>query len=198
MLFAQFKTATNTKKDDQELWSALRKGNRKALSKLFQLHHKHLYNYGLKIVSSEQVVNGVIQELFLNLWDKHQHLSTAYSVKAYLLSSFRRLIFKQIQKEKNRAKRNRKYIEREEELTFSVENTLIREEVAQEKRRQLHEAFQTLTARQKEAIFLKFYHGLTNRELVEVMDINYQCVRNLLYKALERLRSHIETISYQD
>ncbi|SHF96375.1 RNA polymerase sigma-70 factor, ECF subfamily [Fodinibius roseus] len=198
LLLAQFKQRKNSNEKDQNLWSALRRGQREALSELFRCHHKHLYNYGIKIVSNTEIVDGAIQELFLNIWKSRNRLSPASSVKAYLLSSLRRLIMKELKRNRKRAERNRNYIENEEALTFPVEDLLIRKEVAQNKREQLEKGLETLTPRQKEAVFLKYYHGLTNRELVEVMEINYQCVRNLLYEALERLRSHIESVSYQE
>lgn len=200
LLFARFKEIKSGDKKDQSLWSGLQTGQSDALSELFQRHHKHLYNYGIKIIANAEIVNGAIQELFLNLWKSRSRLSRAGSVKAYLLSSLRRLIIKELRQSRNRGKRNLSYISEvaAEEFFFPVEDLLIRKEVAREKREQLQEGLTTLTPRQKEAVFLKYYHGLTNRELVEVMEINYQGVRNLLYKALERLRTNIELVSCQD
>src|SRR5690625_5185936 len=199
LLLAQFNNFKNDDKKDQCLWSALKNGQRNALSDLFRHHHKHLYNYGIKLVSDTDIVNEAIQELFLNVWRSRDRLSPAASVKAYLLSSLGRLILKEVKRKKNRAERNRRYItENEEGVTFPDEDLLIRKEIAQKKREQLQKGLETLTPRQKEAVFLKYYHGLTNRELVEVMEINYQVVRNLLYKALERLRSNVESASYQE
>lgn len=196
LLLAQFAKNKRDNEKDKNLWSALQHGQREALSELFKRHHKHLYNYGIKIVHNEEIVNEAIQELFLNLWNSRNSLSSADSVKAYLLSSLRRLIMNQLKRNKNRAERNRNYIKGDEqELSFSVEGLLIRKEVAQEKREQLEKGLETLTSRQKEAVFLKYYHGLTNRELVEVMELNYQSVRNVLYKALKRLRTNIDPVS---
>src|SRR5690625_4263831 len=138
LLLAQFNNIKSDDNKDQYLWSALKDGQQDALSELFKRHHKHLYNYGIKIVADTDIVNGAIQELFLTLWNSRSHLSSANSVKAYLLSSLRRLILKELKQKKNRATRNRRYItENGEGVTFPVEDLLIRKEVAQKKREQL-------------------------------------------------------------
>ena len=46
-----------------------------------------------------------------------------------------------------------------------------------------------LPTRQKETIYLKIYKGLNYEEISEVMNINYQVVRNLLCQALKLLKS---------
>jgi DNA-directed RNA polymerase specialized sigma24 family protein len=50
---------------------------------------------------------------------------------------------------------------------------------------------QELTARQREAIYLKYVTGLTYEELSVAMNLNYQASRNLIYHAMERLRKVI-------
>ena len=49
-------------------------------------------------------------------------------------------------------------------------------------------AMESLPARQKEIIFLKFFQDLKNEEIQKIMNLNSQVVRNTLYKALNNLR----------
>src|SRR5690625_7032263 len=65
---------------------------------------------------------------------------------------------------------------------------MVHKEVNSENRLILQQALNQLTPRQKEVIYLRFYHGLTNPEISGVMDINDQCVRNLLSGAIKRDR----------
>jgi iron complex transport system permease protein len=116
---------------------------------------------------------------------------------AYLLSSLRRIIFEQKKQNHARARRNRNYLEQIQNTSFTIEELLIREEVAREKRMLLQSVLDQLSAREKEAIFLLFYHGLTNEEISQVMDLSNQCVRNLMYNSLRRLRSCVEQFSHQ-
>lgn len=192
-----FQSQKNSVVQDQRLWTALRNNEQYALEELFRKYNRQLYNYGIKINPDAELVKDAIQQLFLNLWKHRNFLAEAQSVKAYLLSSLRRLILQRIKRDTSRATRNRNYINHHEEISFSVEEIIIRHELAEEKVQALQKVLNELSPRQKEAIFLKFYHGLTNPEIVEVMQINNQCVRNLIYDALQRLRSSISVISYQ-
>lgn len=192
MLFAYLKKDDWHSEGDELLWVGLRSGNKKALEELFARHHQHLFNYGLNIVWGREVVNDAIQHVFLTLWKKHTRLSEAQSVKAYLLSSVRRSIFEQLEQRISRNEREKIYLEGKNEYTFSIEHKLVQEEISQELSKKLEAALEGLTPRQKEAIYLRFYNGLTNHEISAVMDINYQCVCNLLYDAISRLRSSLD------
>lgn len=173
---------------DQQLWSALRKGRQQALSDLFVLHHHHLFNYGIKINADRELVRECIQKLFMNLWERHLYLGEADAPKAYLLASLRRSILEETNKRRVRAIRGQKFLEVSSDDAFTVEELLIKEEVTQERRETLQHAINELSPRQKEVIFLRFYHGLSNSEITGIMEINNQCVRNLLSDAIRRLR----------
>lgn len=197
MLLAQLKKYTNEHDEKvDDWWRGLLRGDKKALTNLFETYHHALYNYGIKIVADKALVDESIQELFLQLWRRHNQLSTAHSVKAYLLASLRRLLLKRMKQREKRSERNRKYVESQGEISFSFETLRIREEVTKEQREQLQSGLDALTPRQREAVFLKYYHGLSNNELVEVLEINHQSIRNLLYHAIKRLRNHVEIASY--
>lgn len=183
---------------DPYLWAELREGNKQALEELFTRHHQHLLNYGLNIVSDKKIINDAIQQVFLTLWKKHNQLSHADSVKAYLLTCVRHSVFEQLERNNNRKKRAKAFLVKKSERTFSIEHRLVQNEISQELAEKLEAALQKLTPRQKEAVYLRFYNGLTNKEIASVMDINYQCVSNLLYKALSRMRSSMDITRFPD
>lgn len=192
MLLACLKKDEWESDGDQVLWTSLLNGSQEALEELFKRHNLHLFNYGINIVSDRELIRDAIQKVFLTIWRRHTQLSTAHSVKAYLLTALRRSIFEMLERRENRSKRNKKYLNNREETDFPIEDKLIQQEISKEQTQKLKQALKELTPRQKEAIYLKFYNGLTNNEISSVMDINYQCVSNLLYKAISKLRSSMD------
>ena len=52
-------------------------------------------------------------------------------------------------------------------------------------------ALDELSPRQREIIYLRFYQNLSYEEIADIMDLNYQTSRNLLYKAIRSLRGLI-------
>jgi RNA polymerase sigma factor (sigma-70 family) len=52
----------------------------------------------------------------------------------------------------------------------------------------LQEAIDRLTSRQREAVYLKYVTGLDYEDISVILDINYQSVRNIIYRAVQNLR----------
>lgn len=180
--------------DEDHLWEALRNGSREALDQLFRRFYSPLFDYGVKIISEEEIVKDCIQELFLKLWKRRAALSQAQSVQAYLLFSLRRILMRQISQRTKRYRRNRTYLDDFFSASFSMEEVVINAEVEEEQKRELVKALNHLNSRQKETLFLRYYHGFTNAEIADIMDINRQSVRNNLSRAIKSLRSIIPSV----
>jgi RNA polymerase sigma-70 factor (ECF subfamily) len=71
---------------------------------------------------------------------------------------------------------------------LSHETLLIEDEESIEKAHRLSIALQKLSRRQKEIIYLKYYQELSYAEVCDIMDINYQIARNLLYQSIKVLK----------
>ena len=74
---------------------------------------------------------------------------------------------------------------------FSHEMFLINRYEDEQRLKKIANAINQLPARQKEIIYLKIYKGLSYEEISEIMEINYQVVRNLLCQALKTFRKLI-------
>jgi len=190
-----FVRSSNDRQDqqtgDSELWEALRSGRRQALDGLFRTHYHHLYNYGLKFCADPELARDGIQELFITLWNSRSSLSQAHSVKAYLLTSLRRILLRSLQSERSAKRRGTEYSEMQLRPALTAEDFIIHREAENERRARLQEALDVLTDRQLEVLYLRYYNGLTNEEIASVLDINNQSVRNHLTRALGRLKSVI-------
>lgn len=178
--------------DLNDFWSGIRRGNAEALSQLYCVSYPWLFNYGYGIVPKEAFVKDVIQELFLILWEKRKGINEARSVKSYLYSSLHRLIFRRIRKKKNRTKRNYDYKQFFSKNFQTMEESIINSEIVQERQEKILQAIDLLSDRQKEAIFLKYYNGLTNKEIACIMDINNQSVYNHVFRAINKMQEFVQ------
>src|SRR5699024_2259539 len=88
--------------DNAQLWNLFINGEIEAWEEIFTLFYEDLYGYGLKLSEQPELTKDSIHELFVELWERRDHLSKAISVKAYLLASLRRKLLRKI-------KRKRKY-----------------------------------------------------------------------------------------
>lgn len=173
------------------LWSNIRQGDQRSLSELYCCAYSQLFNYGFKIVPDDSLVEDCIQQLFLNVWSKRDVVSEAESVKSYLFTSFRRLIFRRLKKQRNQAKRNHHYSQHRHESIPTREELLIHYETEQYKKSRLQIALDSLSKRQRQAIYLKYYSGLSNKEISDVMDVNKQSVYNHISRAIQKMQAFV-------
>lgn len=181
-----------SQKDDTTLWTEVLEGDKEAFSSLYHTYHNRLFNYGYRIVASEDFVEDCIQELFLTIWEKHYSISEAKSVKAYLYISMRRTILKNLRKYRNQQDRNLKYVKERDQCSTSIEEYLIESEYQTEFKQKLKVAINSLSKRGREVIYLKYYEGMSNAEIASLMDIKRQSVYNHVSEALSEMERSVE------
>ncbi|MFQ5651944.1 MAG: RNA polymerase sigma factor [bacterium] len=173
---------------ERQLWQNLRKGKVEALEGLFRLFYALLYDYGLKLSGQEELVKDCVQETFVTIWEKRKRLAQPASVKAYLLVSLRRQVLKAIERQTKSRNAYQEYGQEQPVEVLSAEDLLILAEMSDSEKRRLRDAFATIPARMREALYLKTYDGLSYREIAEVMDISSQVARNYVSEAFKRLK----------
>jgi RNA polymerase sigma-70 factor (ECF subfamily) len=79
---------------------------------------------------------------------------------------------------------------------LSHENLMVGREMDAEKTARVLQALAQLSNRQKEIIYLKFYQELNYEEVSDIMNINYQAARNLLYQSIKSLKKLLTTLAF--
>lgn len=176
--------------EQDTLWQRFKEGDRQAFDELLRQHYPLLLNYGLRLVSQTELVEDCLQEFFIDLWNKRAGLGDIQNLKAYLLTSFRRRLFRE--KEKNNrlgfvAELSDDY---HFDVQFDIETDLMAKEMAHENTEKLKYHLENLSKRQREAIYLRFYQGLEYADIAQMMAINPHSAVNLVYDALKLLRKY--------
>lgn len=183
-------TIRDNQNNQKALWLAFKNGNQEAFNDIVQQHYPLLLNYGVRLVQDRLFVEDCLQDFFVNIWQNRGGLSEIDNIKAYLLLSFRRRLFRE--KEKN----NRLGIMSEPSenydfhVQFDIETQLMDIEQENETYQKLKKHLDSLTKRQREAIYLRFYQGLDYAEIAQIMAINQHSAVNLVYDALKLLRKN--------
>lgn len=175
---------------DIQLWNNLRKGEQSALKKIYDQEFSFLFNYGRKISSDQSLVEDSIQDLFIEVWNRRENLSSTDSIRKYLAISLKRKLIRQLRKgQKTSLKED--FSTHDFAAEISIETQLITDESNIEKLQLLKSGFNQLPARQQEVIYLKFYSGMDNESIAETMNITNQSVRNLAHKAIKSLSKNM-------
>ncbi len=136
-------------------------------------------------MNNREVVEDTIQELFIELWQGIEKLNEVTSFKAYLFKSLKYKLFRLYKQQLQMLP-----IKEDEEtlVEFSYEAVLIATQTDYELKERLKTHIQSLTKRQQEAIYLRFFNQMEYEEISEVMSITYQGAINLIYQAIKTLR----------
>jgi RNA polymerase sigma factor (sigma-70 family) len=178
---------------DKFLWNALKEGDLKAFSVLFESFYPALHSYGLKISKSTVVTEDTLQDFFLYVYEHREHLSDLETIAPYLFTSYKRFLLK-VMKKNEKMKHTDFSNENFIDIQFTAEEVITNQETLLFKNKNLSLLLNKLPKRQKEAVYLKYYTGLNATEIAEVMDINYQSVVNILHKAIKSLKEGIAIV----
>lgn len=177
--------------DDKALWVNFKKGNDLAFSILYNKYVQKLYNYGMHTCRDKDLVLDCLQELFTLLWDRKERLGEVTCVNFYLFKSFRRLLMSKLTM-------GRKLLislsDKESynfDFTPSIEDVLVEEEWELERNKKVRLSLQSLTKRQREAVYLKFFNQLSYNEVAKIMNLHVDSVYNLISKAFDILRKKL-------
>ncbi len=153
-----------------------------------------LFRYGLKICPDGELVEDCLHDFFVYLYTHRASLAEVYSLKAYMLQSFRRMLLRHVNRNRNRLKREQDYGEKSDLLDFSMDSLMDSPHLTAAHRKLLIDSIESLPPRQKEVIYLKFFDNLSYSEIAEVTGIGYQTVVNHVNRSLQRLKKVVHVL----
>jgi RNA polymerase sigma factor (sigma-70 family) len=181
--------ASNTEK---RLLKAFKEGSQSSFDLIYNQLYTPLYNYGYRLCQNEELVKDCIQNVFIEIWQKRTSLGEIHALRYYLFKILRRKIFANLE-QMSQAESKLKIAALSQNdffLRFRTDKLETEHEVPEELVRKLFRAISQLTARQKEAVMLKYYENLTYAEISDVMDLkDAKYARQLVYRALDELRN---------
>ena len=176
-----------TNNSTETLLASFQAGNMAAFSQLYDLHINILFNYGLKLTIDKELLKDCIHDIFVKLYTKKGELGTIDNLKSYLFISLKNKLCDELRK--------RMYMSDtavEEVNTIAptdVEDDYMEEEQRQNEFSLVKRLLDQLSPRQREALTLYYIEEKKYEDICEIMNMNYQSVRNLMHRGLKKLRS---------
>lgn len=161
-----------------------------AFERVYQTYVAELLDYATQRLSSLEEARDVVQDVFLNIYERRKKLTINISLKAYLFSALKYKIIDHIRKNANKKyytaliyslhKKDDKSIFND--LVYHDLNAIVEKEV------------QKLPSRIREAFLLSRKKHLSISEIAIQMNISEQTVKNQLTTAMKRLRPVLEKV----
>ncbi|MEH0153500.1 sigma-70 family RNA polymerase sigma factor [Limibacter armeniacum] len=176
------------RQQEAKVWLDFLNGDENAITQLYELFAKKLYNYGKQLTSSHDLVMDCIQDVFVTLIHSRENLSKVASVRGYLYVSFRRMILKKIQQNSRMVLTDQ--ISDSQGFMFDLkpEMMTINNLFSHQQHKLIRSACNKLPVRQREALSLYFFEEMSYKEIAETMGFEkVKSVRTTIYRALEKL-----------
>ena len=169
----------------EKLWESFKEGDRNAFADLYKKYVIILLNYGSKLSGNPAMVEDCIQDLFIDLWQTRNNISSTTSIKFYLFKALRNRIHRCKGSEIHGMDPIEGHLGRLNDSSY--EEHIIQMEIESFQMKHLREKVDQLPTRQREAINLRYYHNFSNEEIASLMGISYPAACKFIYAGIKKL-----------
>ncbi|MCC5905297.1 MAG: RNA polymerase sigma-70 factor [Balneolaceae bacterium] len=179
---------------EKELIEKIRKGDEEVFGELFRTWYSDLCLFANQYVGSADLSRDVVQEVFIRIWDNRENFNINSSVKAYLYKAVKNQAISQLRKTKpstdiSEALNTKSDLYEMEEILSYRDEPLTN---------QIWKEVRELPERKRTIFTLYRKHGLSYKEIAEVMGITRKTVENQMGRALLFLRERLQKVYLSD
>ncbi|MFN8417089.1 MAG: RNA polymerase sigma-70 factor [Cytophagaceae bacterium] len=155
---------------------------------LFHSYYADLCKLSFNIIKDKDKAEDVVQEVYVQLWQRRNSIEFTFSIKSYL---FKSVYNKSITEYHKIIKRPTIDVHEHTEVLFAASNG---EQQAQlnDVTNALHKAIGSMTDGCRTVFLMSREESLTYKEIAEVLGISIKTVENQMGKALKHLREHLK------
>ncbi|MFC3053700.1 sigma-70 family RNA polymerase sigma factor [Kordiimonas pumila] len=172
---------------DEELVIRVQSGDREAFRTLALRHGNRFRALAFRFVSNMALAEDLVQEAFVKLWTNADQFDGS---RAKFTTWFHRIVVNKCLDEKRKRQFEslpEGYDKPDTQLTADV--VLEHEGVAEK----INGALAELSDRQRTAMTLSYYEGLSNQEAADVMDLHIKAFESLLVRSRQKLKKILDT-----
>jgi len=180
------KLINDTASEQLFILNELQKGNERAFDIIFNEYYNSLSRFSFSFVKDQSKAEGIVQEVFIKLWEKRSALTNIDNLFSYLMTMVRNQSIDHLRKEKSQMKAY-KNISPEESVNTTEEH-ISRNEFEEK----LLLTIYKLPERCRIAFEMSRFDGCTNKEIAQNMEISVKGVEALIGRSLKFLRVELK------
>lgn len=167
-------------------------GDQTAFELLFRFYYPGLVIYASKIIFDYDEAEEIVQDFFVKIWSDRNKIKKSKTLKNYFFRSVKNRAINYLKREKVSQKVRQKLVQLIEKDKLFQPDFFIESELQTE----IKSAFQKLTPRANEIFTLSRFHGLTNTEIAEQLNISKRTVETHISNALKILREELKDFMF--
>jgi len=168
---------------DEQLTAIWLHQDKNAFELIYNHYFKLIYNFSRKMLQDEQQAEDATQQIFANLYEKKEKLQIT-SIKSYLFQSIRNIHIDLARSKKTRIDYIAAFKDLYAKGEYSTDNQVIEKDLL----RQIEKEIDNLPPRMKAIFIMSRQQYLSNKEIAEAEGLSQQTVKNLLHRAMQKLR----------
>lgn len=178
---------------EQNWKNFLEKDDESSFSVIYNKYVVDLFAYGISLGFHRENCKDAIQDVFIKIYLSKNNISKIENKTGYIFRSFKNRLI-DLEK-KNSGKDNINSFDDKFTLEATVLDNIIDVETAAILKKKVNRLLENITPNQREAVYLKYVVGLNHKEIADILNIQEESARKLLYRAMEKLR---ESVSNDD
>ena len=165
--------------------AAIRNGDHAAFIQVYEQLHARLFRFFLKRVYFHDTAKDLTQQCFIRLWQYRESLSSEHALEKQVFIIARGLLINHLKKEATQKK-----LKADMGRQIPVQ-TEAGSDVLLERASEVNAAIEGLPPTRKRVIILKTFHGCSNKEIAQQLQISVKTVEDHVTKAFRHIRQVI-------
>jgi len=171
---------------NQKIIPLLKEGNEDAFDEVYERFKERLFFFILRFHPDEESSKGVVQEVFIKLWENRSQLKEDASLSSYLHTIAKNLVLNRIRK-RNYGRLYNEHVNNQGNLG-AIEDSLNSQMVFKDIQNLLHELVSDLPPKRQEIFRMSREDNLTSEEIAHKLSVSKRTVDNQLYRALKAIK----------
>lgn len=176
---------------EKRLLERIKNDSDSAFEEIYNRYWKQLFNFGIRKLNQPEIVEGIVQEVFIDFWVRRKSISIEQSLLSYLYTSVN---FRVINQYKSRAIRE-KYLNglkaQNPDFGFSIEDMIQFKDL----KLTIKGLIKDFPSQRQKAYKLRFNKGLSYKEIADIMEISVSTVEKHLVRAIKDLRISLRELT---
>jgi len=176
---------------DKKIIKRFKEGDAEAFDAIYHNYSKKMFHFALGLVKDEDISKDLVQEVFVNLWEKRGQVDLNLNFDNYIFTIAYNSVRKYFRKKSIETKVIDHLVKNSPEIIESVDGTVIYNELLE----LASKTIENLPPKRKIVYKLSRQEGMKIKEIASKLNISTRTAENHLAKALKYLKEELSGIS---
>ena len=177
--------------EEKSIIIKFKEGDAAAFDAIYHKYSKKLYNFARGLLKDPDSAGEMVQEVFVNLWEKREQIDTAFNFENYIFTITYNSIRKFFRKKSMENKVKDSLLKNSPEVIENTDDSIIYQELLD----LANQTIDKLTPKRKTVYKLSREEGMSIKEIAGELNISTRTAENHLSKALKFLKKELAGIS---